>query len=118
LVAGTLGVTFIYLLINGAFLKALGSSGVTSSNAVATDAVASAFPDFGERVIAMLICISALGAVNELIFTGALISNAVGQDHRLLRNLGEWDRGGGRLPRPFYSRGFWRSFLLLHWGLL
>ena len=40
--------------------------------------------------ISALICISALGALNGLIFTGARISYAVGADHRLFRWLGRW----------------------------
>jgi amino acid transporter len=41
-------------------------------------------------LISALICVSALGAVNGLIFTGARISYAVGADHRLFRFLGQW----------------------------
>lgn len=116
LLVGTLGVTFIYVLINGAFLKSLGFAGVASSTAVATDSVATAFPGFGERVIAILICISALGAVNGLVFTGARISYAVGQDHRLFRNLGEWDQGRGTPAKSLLFQGVLAIVLIVALG--
>ena len=53
------------------------------------------FPDHGGQLISGLICISALGAVNGLIFTGARISYAVGRDHRVMRGLGVWHRQHG-----------------------
>ncbi len=90
LVAGTLAVTALYLLINGAFLAALGLTGMSNSQAVAVETMGRAFPQAAGRVIAVLICISALGAVNGLIFTGARISYALGSDHRCFRPLGTW----------------------------
>jgi amino acid transporter len=90
LVIGTLTVTGLYLLVNLAFVHTLGFEGMKASDAVATDTVAQVFPTIGAALISGLICISALGAVNGLIFTGARISYAVGQDHRLFRTLGRW----------------------------
>ena len=90
LVLGTLAVTLLYLLVNGAFLAALGFDGVRASNAVATDTINRVLPDAGGRLIALLICISALGGVNGLIFTGARISYAVGAERHKFRWLGQW----------------------------
>ncbi|MBT8046314.1 MAG: amino acid permease, partial [Pontiella sp.] len=90
LVLGTLTVTVLYLLINGAFFKALGYERIIASDAVAVDAVASVLPDAASRVVAVIICISALGAVNGMIFTGARISYALGEGHRTFRLLGRW----------------------------
>jgi amino acid transporter len=87
---GTSAVIVLYLLVNSAFLYILGYAGLTASNAVATEAVASTLPRAGGAFISALICISALGAVNGLIFTGARISYAIGADHRLFRALGRW----------------------------
>jgi APA family basic amino acid/polyamine antiporter len=71
LVSGTAAVTVIYLLVNGAFLYALGFAGLAGSEAVAADTVRTAFPEIGGRLISVLICVSALGAVNGLVLTGA-----------------------------------------------
>ncbi|MCZ6795754.1 MAG: amino acid permease [Planctomycetota bacterium] len=95
LVIGTTTVTVLYLLVNAAFLYTLGYSGVATSQAVATDTVSAAFPSVGGRLVSALICLSALGAVNGLIFTGARISYAVGAEHRLFRLLGRWHPGTG-----------------------
>jgi len=90
LVIGMLAVTTLYLLINAAFLSALGYEGLKASKAVGTDVVSGAFPRFGGLLISLLICLSALGAVNGTIFAGARISYAMGSDYRIFRALGEW----------------------------
>lgn len=90
LLLGTLAVTLLYVLVNGAFLAALGFDGLRASGAVATDTINRALPDAGGRLLALLICISALGAVNGLILTGARISYAVGAERRGFRWLGQW----------------------------
>lgn len=102
LVSGTCVVTVLYLLINGAFLSALGLEGMSQSQAVATDTVATRFPESAARWVSVLICISALGAVNGLIFTGARISYAMGTEHRLFRSLGIWS---SRTGTPMWALG-------------
>jgi basic amino acid/polyamine antiporter, APA family len=99
LVLGTASVTVLYLLVNGAFLYALGYHGLTTSNAVAADTIATVFAASAPAIISALVCISALGAVNGLIFTGARISYAVGTDHRLFRPLGSWSPKTGTPAR-------------------
>ena len=91
LVLGTAMVTLLYLLANAAFLHSLGYEGMAASGAVAVDAVSGVFPAFGGRLVSLLVCISALGAVNGLIFAGARISFAVGSEHRAFRVLGRWN---------------------------
>jgi APA family basic amino acid/polyamine antiporter len=99
LILGTAAVTVLYLLANIAFLGALGWHGVASSHAVAVDAVAGAWPAIGARIVAALVCVSALGAVSGLIFAGARIAYAVGLEHRVFRPLGRWsDRTGTPVP--------------------
>ncbi len=95
LVLGAVSVTILYLLANGAFLYALGHAGMANSEAVATDTVSTVFPATGGRVISALVCISALGAVNGLIFTGARISYALGSEHRIFNYLGHWNSKTG-----------------------
>lgn len=90
LLLGTGAVVLLYLVLNGAFLYALGFEGLANSKAVAVDAVGTFLPVGGAIFVSILICISAAGAVNGLVFTGARISYAVGSDHRLFRWLGQW----------------------------
>ena len=95
LVLGTSAVILIYLLTNAAFLHALGFAGLTGSDAVAVDTVGRVLPAGAAQVIAVLICISTLGAINGLIFTGARISYAMGSRHVIFRKLGQWDETRG-----------------------
>ncbi len=100
LVSGTIAVTVLYLLMNGAFLSALGFGPMAASQAVAVDTMAKVFPEAAGRVIAVVICLSALGAVNGLIFTGARISYALGAGHLAFRPLGQWHQ---RLGTPVWA---------------
>ncbi|MBE0537789.1 MAG: amino acid permease [Phycisphaerae bacterium] len=99
LVVGTIAVIVLYLLANAAFLRSLGHAGMAGTEAIAVDTIRGRFGDFGPRIIAIIICISALGAVNGLIFAGARISYALGKDHRLFNALGQW-HGQRSTPVP------------------
>jgi basic amino acid/polyamine antiporter, APA family len=90
LVIGACGVMSIYVLMNLSFVYALGLEGLSSSEAVAVDAVAGALPTLGQSLISAAICISALGAVSGLIFAGSRIAYALGQDYPLFSFLGKW----------------------------
>lgn len=100
LVIGTSVVTVLYVLVNGAFLHALGYSNMAASKAVASETLGTAFPETAGRMISVLICISALGAVNGLIFTGARISYALGAEHSSFRGIGRWN---GRFGTPVWA---------------
>jgi APA family basic amino acid/polyamine antiporter len=106
LLLGTVAVTALYLLVNCGFLLALGYPGLAASKAVAVEAISSRFPNVGGRLIAVLVSLSALGAANGLIFTGARIPYAVGKDHRLFRALGSWDGRTGTPVRALAVQGF------------
>jgi len=105
LVTGTVLVIGIYMLVNGAFLHALGPAGMSSSEAIAVDALAVTAPGSAAKIISIIICISALGAVNGLIFTGARISYAMGADHRSFRFLGKWSGRFGTPARSLIVQG-------------
>ena len=90
LLLGMGAVMALYLAVNGAFLHALGYAGLAGSKAVAADAVSAALPRVAGGLVSALICVSALGGVNGLVFTGARISYAVGADHPLFGFVGRW----------------------------
>lgn len=90
LIWGTLAVTVLYVVVNGAFLHTLGYAKMVASKTVATDTVSAVFPHIAGQAISALICISALGAANGMIFAGARIAYAMGQEHRIFRFLGRW----------------------------
>jgi amino acid transporter len=100
LVAGTVAVTAIYVLVNLAFVQGLGLEGVRASKAAAADVLALGLGEGAARAMCVLVCVSALGAVNGQIFTGARIYYAMGRDHRLYALLGRWN---ARLGTPAWS---------------
>ncbi len=100
LLLGTSAVILIYLAVNGAFLHALGFQGLRASSAVMADVVRPAFGDWGATAISVLICVSALSAMNGMTFTGARIYYAMGRQHRLFEPLGRWNQ---RLGTPVWS---------------
>jgi APA family basic amino acid/polyamine antiporter len=117
LLSGMAAVLVLYLLVNGAFLYTLGYKGLAASKAVAADTLSAVvFPAIGNRLISALICISALGAVNGLIFTGARISYALGSDYRFFRRLGNWDRQRGTPLPALAVQGLIALCLVLAFG--
>jgi len=95
LLFGTGLVTLMYLAINWAFLRGLGFQKVRASQAVAADVLSLSFGSAGAHLMVILVAVSALGAVNGQIFTGARISYALGQDHWVLSRLGTWSERFG-----------------------
>ncbi len=91
LLSGTIIVTALYLLMNYAFLKVLGLSGMSQSEAIAAETLEAIIPGRGSVFVSLLICVSTLGTVNGMILTGSRIGYAMGKDHRLFQPLGHWD---------------------------
>ncbi|MEW6302202.1 MAG: amino acid permease [Verrucomicrobiota bacterium] len=100
LLLGVGAVAVIYLLINAAYLLALGFDGAKSSRAIAADVLGKPLGDFGAKGMSILVMISALGALNGLIFTGSRIYSTVGQDFSLFATLSRWHP---RLGSPVWS---------------
>ena len=90
LILGTVGVTAIYLLVTLAFVHALGLGGLRGADNPAAGVLRLALGPRGGKLISLLICISALGGTNGMIFTGSRIYYAMGRDHRLYAWLGRW----------------------------
>jgi amino acid transporter len=88
LLGGVGGVTLIYLAVNAAYLAALGFDGAQQSYAPAADAVAAAAGPVAAQWVSGLVMISALGAINGMIFAGSRVFAAFGTDHRLFAWLG------------------------------
>jgi amino acid transporter len=120
---GTIAVTAIYLLVNVAFIHALGLEGARAKTAPA-DMLALAFGDWaGEEAgdwagsaLALLVCISALGAVNGNVFTGARIYYAMGTEHRLYAWLGRWSGKRGTPVSSLLIQGVVTLALVLWFG--
>ena len=93
LLFGMLVVTALYLLVNLAFLRTLGLAGVQSSERVASDTLIRHVGLWGGQAISLLICLSCLGAIHGMLFTGSRLYYAAGKRHLLLAPLGRWSSG-------------------------
>ncbi len=94
LVLGTGGVMLIYLLINAAYIQGLGFEATRGFQPIAANVVQHAH-EFGAKAISVLVMISALGAINGMLFTGSRVCSALGTDHSLFAFLGRWNRDFG-----------------------
>lgn len=83
-------ITALYLLVNWAYLRALGLSGIAGSEAVAADLMQRSLGERGSQFVSVLVAISALTSANATVFTGARTNYAVGRDFRLFEFLGRW----------------------------
>ncbi|MEX0637184.1 MAG: amino acid permease [Burkholderiales bacterium] len=105
LVWGILAVTALYLLVNAAYLSALGLQGMRGSSAVAADAMRLAVGDGGAVAVAVIVCASALTTMNAAIFTGARTNWALGRDYRLFSGLGAWRETGSTPANSLLLQG-------------
>jgi len=90
LLVGTALITAVYLLVNFAFVFGLGFERARESRVIAADLFERAFGVPGRVAISLLVMISALGAANALIFTGARVVSSLGDDYRGLSVLSRW----------------------------
>jgi amino acid transporter len=99
LLLGMLAITVLYVVVNAAYLSALGLEGVRDSETPATDVLRAAWGPAGERAIGLIVMLSALGAINGMLFVGSRVVVSLGEDYRLLAILGRWnDRRGAPAP--------------------
>ncbi|MBE9014332.1 amino acid permease [Pseudanabaenaceae cyanobacterium LEGE 13415] len=89
----------IYIAINFAYLHGLGVNGMANSSAVAADLMRNAFGQAGVVFISLLVAVSALGALNATVLTGARTNYALGQDFSVFRFMGRW-QGEKNSPVP------------------
>ncbi len=100
LVLGLLLVTLLYMLVNVAYINSLGFPGAQASSQIAADVLDRGFGRDGASAMCVLVMVSALGAINGLIFTGARVYSIVGQDHPVFSWMGGWSKKQGGTPVP------------------
>ncbi len=97
LIGGIALITLLYLVVNLAYLRALGIDGMRGSKAVAADVMRVAAGEGSAVVIALIVCLATLTTMNAAILTGARTSFAFGRDFGMFRVLGDW-RASGSTP--------------------
>ena len=105
LLFGILTVMVIYLLVNVAYLTALGLGGMRESKAVAADLTRLALGDKGAVLIALIVCLAALTTMNAAVFTGARTTYALGRDFAFFGALGAWREAGSTPANALLVQG-------------
>ncbi len=84
-------VTLLYLLINYAYLSALGLQGLRDSKAVGVDVLRLVMGDRGASILAAMVVICALSTLNATVLTGARTYYALGRDLQAFSIFSKWD---------------------------
>ncbi|MFO0904378.1 MAG: amino acid permease [Pirellulales bacterium] len=100
LLGGIALILAIYLVVNCAYLWALGFDGARQAGAPAAEVAKRIAGPWGGKAISLLVMISALGAINGLLVTGSRVYASMGADHSLFAFLKRWDP---RLNTPVWS---------------
>jgi APA family basic amino acid/polyamine antiporter len=90
LILGTLSVMVIYLLINAAYIQGLGFEKTRGFQPIAANVLERTQSPMAGQIISVLVMVSALGAINGMLFTGARVCSALGKDHSIFAKLGRW----------------------------
>lgn len=97
LIIGTLTVMLVYVLVNLALLYGLGfdrMARIGDKGNVTSELVQQNMGEYGKRLLSILVCVSCLGSINAMIFTGPRIYWATAVDYPALNWL-SGDQGGG-----------------------
>ena len=85
-------VTVLYLLVNIAFLRVLGLSGMAGEDAVAAAVMDAAFGASGAALISIIIAVAAVTSANATVITGARSTCALARTVPALRWAGVWQQ--------------------------
>jgi basic amino acid/polyamine antiporter, APA family len=91
LIIGTLLVTAIYVLVNSAYVHALGFEGLRNAKAPAAEVLRLLLGRHGAAGMSLLVMVSALGAVSGLVLTGSRLHASLGADYRIFSWMGHWN---------------------------
>ncbi len=98
-------VTILYVLINIAYLHALGLDGVAKSRTIGADVMRPLLGDGGALFMNILIIVVILTSINVTILTGARTSFAMGRDFAPFRFLAQWSDGRAQPVRALQLQG-------------
>jgi amino acid transporter len=108
-------ITLLYVLVNIACAKGLGFDAMARSDAVAADLLKRVWGTAGEKIISIMIAISAITSVNGSMIVGARSNYALGRDWPALSYLGQWDEASGSPRKAMLVQGV-IAFALVIYG--
>lgn len=97
IVLGTILVVAVYVLVNWAYLRLLGYAGVVQAKTLAAEAVGSVYGEWGRRIIAGGVAISALGVLNAQLLSGPRLVYRLATDGRFFSTFAKTG-GPGAAP--------------------
>ncbi|MEP6730030.1 MAG: amino acid permease [bacterium] len=112
LLVGTLVVTALYVGVNAAYLYVLPLATVATSTRVAADFADVAIGGSGREIMAVLVILSALGAMNGVILAGPRVYLAMANDGLLFRWAGAVHPVYRTPHRAIVLQGAWSSVLV------
>lgn len=92
LIMGLITITFLYILINSAYLQTLGLETLRNSDTIGVALSNKLVGSQGSFAMAVIVVISALSTANATIITGARTNYALGRDFLLLKYIGRWNK--------------------------
>lgn len=115
LVAGVLVVALAYLLVNVAYLRALGAPGLAASIAPAADTMAAVAGEGGRRVIAAGIVASTFGFLNLVLLVSPRVYQAMARDGLFFASFARLHPRWQTPVAAILFQGAW-AIALLFWG--
>jgi len=88
---GLLIITFLYVLLNFAFIQVLGFEGLKLSSAVGYDMAFKLLGPFGSIIVSFLIIICTISTLNASILTGARTNYQLGKEYQVFNFMGQWN---------------------------
>jgi len=113
LLTGTIGITFLYILMNLIYFYALSISEMSGVVRVAEKSATALFGGIAVDLISIVVIISVLGALNGAIFAGARVYYAMAKDRLFFQRVG---RLHPRFRTPAFAiliQGIWACILAL-----
>jgi basic amino acid/polyamine antiporter, APA family len=92
LLAAIAVITVVYLVFVAALASGLGFEGLKASHAPAADVAQRGFGEFGQTLIASVVCLSVLASCNATMIVGARSNYALGQDWPIVSFMSQWNR--------------------------
>ena len=113
LFTGVLACVIVYVLVNQAYLYVLPVEKIASSPLVASDAIAVALGTTGQSVVAAMIVLCTLGAVNGNIMATTRITYAMGKDRIFSRWTGKEHPAYHTPGNALWLHAIWISVLIV-----
>ena len=113
LVFGTLGIIFIYVLTNLAYLYILPIEAIAASKLVAADVMENILHGYGGAVISLAVMISTFGTVNATSMTTARVYFAMAKDRLFFERMGKAHPKYRTPAASLVVQAVWASLLTL-----